>query len=95
LLFAFFVNTVLSRPSCGLRLDRKAARVSPRTRWIGICNGGGVGVPVLYCPHCRSERLMVISVSADARTVQVHCPACHKPSILAYPPIRHSAPKFG
>jgi len=38
-----------------------------------------------WCPHCRSNSVRVLEVSADLRTIAIHCSDCGKPSVLAVP----------
>jgi transcription elongation factor Elf1 len=43
---------------------------------------------MLYCPRCGAERVTVVAVADDYRSVKIKCAACLKESRLAFPPIR-------
>ena len=42
----------------------------------------------LFCPHCNTEGLTILSVADDYRSVVVNCPKCRRDARLAFPPIR-------
>ena len=48
--------------------------------------------PTLSCVFCRAERVTVVSVAADYRSVQIKCAICLKESRLAFPRLRSQSP---